>query len=219
MSTHSVAVQRRGFSAWRFVRWGFLVFMATWLLAAGVYAVVRSPEEQETRFSVVQYLAEAKMSPEKSYPLKLGAPTAAELTNSGSPGFFLLTGHDAVAQGLQPSPNVRLHLQIGQYGSIIEVPFGKVNWITLEGVTSYARFTIKNNYVIDSVSPRLTSWNVGSWLTFQARGLEPKQNTIRDSNTWKQMQRNGVGDFLQNNLDRVYITLTPDQHAKYLGGF
>lgn len=226
MSSNSVVVKRRSWlptekqldAAAGKVFWLAFWCFILWVIVAGIFQWATYPKHAyKTYFSAGQYLADSGLPANHGFPLKLGAPTTVELTNSTSPHFFLLTGKDAVAQGLQPSSNVRIVLQIGTYSHIMEVAFGQIIPHARVGTKPTLHFTIDNS-TVDRVNPWLTSWTAGSFFTLQTRHMTAAQPTIRDSREWKRLQRLGIGTLLDNQLRNVYITMSPQLYARFLGG-
>ena len=167
-------------------------------------------------FTVHQYLASAGYDTVKNYPVQLGAPTATQLEGNTDPHFFLLTGKDAVAQGLQPSSKVRLGLQISNRGYVLELPFSEVTFVQHETGADIAGLTVANP-AVDSAAKKW-HFTLGEALLLRSRTYDPLQPGIRDTYTWKLLNANGIGSFLQDYVTHVYLNLTRQDYAEYLGG-
>jgi hypothetical protein len=190
---------------------GFVIYVVAAVICAFV-----ATHGNYNNYYTTQYLDRAGLNINNNYPLQIGAPSAASLASSKSPHFYLLTGRDAVAQGLQPSTDVRIELQMGSQGSVLELPFKDVSFIQRPHVVSSASLSVYQ----EQLGSTAKSWSYSLWdfLGLKLQQLRAHQPGITDSSTWQTIESNGAPSFLQDYLAHIYLTLTPQQYARYLGG-
>jgi hypothetical protein len=187
------------------------VFAVIYLAAAGMFRLITFGDANNTYPTASDILKAEHVNFSGPQPLELGR--AIEGTQGhidvSSDGFSGLS----LEASMHPASAVRLGWSHEGMNYILEVPYQSSPFKQVPHVTPVANVHLNNEDVYDYGSLPV---HCESWLAFGS--CHVNRSEVKKIPGWHELEQKGFGSLVQDHIDSVKLTLTPEQYQAYLKG-